>query len=161
MYSSRAPMDIAFHAGVRRVSKNTGMNRPRSLMSLFLSFGLRITRLSALRIARAHPRENFGRRLDRADAPVLRPVAELFAVLVRDPAGLVAALDGDAGEHGVPLPPRFRAIFVSLSSAGLDKSELALCGCNKLAGPFRLPAAIRTRLAAQSNRERLAGGAIE
>ena len=70
-------------------------------------------------------------------------------------------LDGDAGEHAEPSLSRFRAVFVGLSSAALDKTELALGGRNKLAGPFRLPAAIRTRLAAQSNRERLAGGAIE
>src|SRR4051794_29895744 len=82
-------------------------------------------------VAAAHPRENFGRRLDWHDGKALRPVAELFTVLVCDPTGLVAALGGDVCQHGVPFSPLERAV-AHARLAALDEPEFAVGGHNEL-----------------------------
>src|SRR5262245_34339550 len=51
--------------------------------------------------------------------------AELFLELVGDPAGLVAELLGDVGEHPVPTLAHLRIVDVELRSAVTDQPKLA------------------------------------
>ena len=53
-------------------------------------------------------------------------MSEFFAVLVRDPAGLVTALAGDIGKHSVPALTGFWITRSGTSAAVADETELAL-----------------------------------
>src|SRR6516165_9579559 len=76
--------------------------------------------------ARAHPGVDLWCWRDRLrPAAVGRPSAEFFLEVDGGPAGFVAALSGDRGEHAVPPGALLRIVCVRVRAPVLHEAELA------------------------------------